>query len=793
MIEGVEVSRDVRLLGIEIIFDPLCDMRGRAWLQFDRGLRLAYGRNGVGKSTVIEALRSALSGVGPTSSLSGRVRLYATIGVPTEQFLPAFVQHQAEQILLEQSDAGDVDVDELPDDDPSEETERIAEIHDDSIAWSEVMSNHEHERWLRGGTPRGLVGKIGEADWITESFRGMTIDELHQIQSQFLPPALFATRELLIAETWWPNPPPLPIARALWLTHFVEDASMMWDCVGERPGRNVLLAALRQAALENVYCLEPVGATADQPAWLLSPAVDRQGSDGVADELWRLTEKSFREHLESCRTDGMSTEEIMGRGDETDVLNSMGPSTALVEYDLSGPQVLGIANPSRYLRLKGWRGVATVEPHHLGWTPSIVELAAPIDPDRWLRDALGQVKSAAIRTTDEGVAAEGTGLEDLDEKIERVGRDLLTFDIGLSGVRRTSSSRASDWLVGRSQSLEFCDTSTRTWVVAERLSAAQRLIVGTVLQLSGADGNDLVIGDEVDVGMHVRLIRRYYEYVEAHSSMGLVATHSPVALSMRGPLRLHVKRDVEGRIEIRAWNPSSISEGEADQLGVDRPHLLSALTGLLIVEGHHDRVALEALLAATESDRPPGSLIRVSSATGYDGMPSSVASLLQLDVTDAPVVVVADGGHGLDLREIRDRAAAMEAGGDSALRITAAVKLHQRVSKASREEKALLSVLDHAIQQRTVHRLHVVTFDQPDIIFYARPCDFGVRADDWTELVSEWRSSPKSGQPFKTWLRAAKRADVSTSRVADAFSRLDHYRGNLGEVLAYINDCFSSQ
>jgi hypothetical protein len=795
VIEGVEVSPDLTLLGVEVVFDPRNDPRGRSWLPFDPGLKLAYGRNGVGKSTVMMALRSALLGVSPPASFRGRVRLYASIGASIDQFLPAFLEYKAEELLQQQSDLelGDDDdtSDEDLDDDPYEVPESVEVEDEPSTSWKDTIADLECRSKSLTTNLGSLVGAIGESEWITQSFRGVSIAELHAMQREFLPPELLTSADLLAAETWWPNVPPLPVARALWLTHFLDDATAMWDGVGERPGGYALRAALRQAALEHTYCLEPAGTSSGEPAWELSPAVDRQGSDGAADELWRLTELSFREYVESCRAEGMSTGEILASGDETDVLNSMGPATALVEYDLSGPQVLGVANPCRYLRLRGWRGVARVEPHHLNWTPSVTNLGSSIDLDLWLTDMLREVNLVRIRTSDTGVEADGPELDDLDKKLECISQDLQTFDVGISGVRRTSSPRPSDWLVGQGQSLEFCDAPTGAWVAARVLSDAQRLVVGTVLRLSARSGSHLVIGDEVDVGMHVRLIRRFYEYVASRCSMGVVTTHSPVALSMKDLSRLHVRRDLVGRIEIRAWSPTTMFGEESGALGVERAHLLSALSGVLIVEGHHDRAAFEALLAATQDDRPPGSMIHIAPAMGYDGMGSSVALLLLLDVTDAPIVVVSDGRRNLDLREIRDRAAAMEAVGDSARQITAALKLQQRRSEAIAEEKALLSVLNHAIEQRMVHRIHVVALDRPDIILYARPRDFGVPTEDWEVLIAEWQSSTKAAQPFKTWLRSEKRAKLSTTQVAEAFSKLDRYEGDLGQVLAYINDSVS--
>ena len=57
-------SMGIRLLGAEIIFKNYpTDSRGRIWVPIENGRHVLYGKNGSGKSTVLQALKSAISGI----------------------------------------------------------------------------------------------------------------------------------------------------------------------------------------------------------------------------------------------------------------------------------------------------------------------------------------------------------------------------------------------------------------------------------------------------------------------------------------------------------------------------------------------------------------------------------------------------------------------------------------------------------------------------------------------------------------------------------------------------------
>ena len=52
----------VEFLGIEIIFIGEDDPRGSVWINFNETVSLLYGKNGVGKSTILNAITAFIEG-----------------------------------------------------------------------------------------------------------------------------------------------------------------------------------------------------------------------------------------------------------------------------------------------------------------------------------------------------------------------------------------------------------------------------------------------------------------------------------------------------------------------------------------------------------------------------------------------------------------------------------------------------------------------------------------------------------------------------------------------------------
>ena len=63
IVNGGLITNGVRLIGVEILFPYPQDTRGRIWIPLNNGPHVLYGKNGVGKSTIVSALNSAFSGI----------------------------------------------------------------------------------------------------------------------------------------------------------------------------------------------------------------------------------------------------------------------------------------------------------------------------------------------------------------------------------------------------------------------------------------------------------------------------------------------------------------------------------------------------------------------------------------------------------------------------------------------------------------------------------------------------------------------------------------------------------
>ena len=115
----------IRLIGAEIVFgsDIAGNSRGRVWLPLQASNHLIYGKNGVGKSTVVELLRCALTGEEPLDD--ARVDLF----IELDESLPFPIRREEsiEAVIPLDFDGGDSSQSQLlidPDDEePVDETD----------------------------------------------------------------------------------------------------------------------------------------------------------------------------------------------------------------------------------------------------------------------------------------------------------------------------------------------------------------------------------------------------------------------------------------------------------------------------------------------------------------------------------------------------------------------------------------------------------------------------------------------------------------------------------------------
>lgn len=222
----------------------------------------------------------------------------------------------------------------------------------------------------------------------------------------------------------------------------------------------------------------------------------------------------------------------------------------------------------------------------------------------------------------------------------------------------------------------------------------------------------------------------------------VIASHSPIFLDLPGWTQVHVSA-LNGRARVESLGPHAVTAQSAlaKQLGVNRGELLAGISGLLIVEGDHDRLVLERLYG--DELRAAGlALIRMFGTNNL----LATAELDFLDrYLDVPVIVLVDNAK---IQRVR-------------------------TGRMETDEERKLQALSRSSRQR--RRKHTaIGLDRPDITAYLN--ETAVRAvypdfAGWRTVLDSFRRR-KSRPSFKRWLSENYGVDLSTKNAIDEVLRV---------------------
>lgn len=179
LIPGIALS-GTRLIGMELDFTGI-DERGRVWIPLDAGTHLLYGKNGVGKSTILRALRAALTADESEDTLGFAVRLFVEIHDLRPQLNL--------DLDFSESDTTGVDVD-------SSDTESDDEINDDLGIDEYDMDTEDESEYETKETNlvhglldySGLSARLFQGEWWqSEQFSVQEANKWFDIQETFYP------------------------------------------------------------------------------------------------------------------------------------------------------------------------------------------------------------------------------------------------------------------------------------------------------------------------------------------------------------------------------------------------------------------------------------------------------------------------------------------------------------------------------------------------------------------------------------------------------------------------------
>jgi len=784
----------VRVHGAEIIFDYKSDHRGRLWMPVEAQTNLIYGKNGAGKSTIIRALNSAFSGDSQPND-TNQVRLFIEI---------------ADELPVDVTESDDLDEDvEFDEQEDHDEEDGSEELENEELG-------HILEEFFSPAGRADLVAELSKSYWFSEGFQFLSFEDFQIVQAEFCPSHLQLTEDQFLSDSWGiQTKVSLRAARAAWLTWLLIDGETMWEGESDRPNRNLVVNAFKELVGQDYYCLTPLG--------------DGQFNLSIAGRISRefpninSLNLSFSEAIKSDREEFHSKystqddkqllselvdEQYLALSDESEWLNSVGPTSALIDYDMSATQFAGIPSNSPFLRFASWNGFVKLNTEHI-WgrsnAPKFINLNVLFEIDTWfkfkLHYAFGYEESWTFAiTSDPNSDArefsprytvsshfESDDLSNLRILVNKIGETLQQFDIGIGGLRLNLSSRPSKWMDGSGAELEIMDAATGSWVDYKKISPAQQSILSMVIQIADAKENGaavIVFGDEIDAGLHVSAIRMLYRYIDKETTMSYLATHSPTALSLPSLGRLHISRGYKGRIFAQPWVPSENFRDDAQVLGVDRIHLFSVATGLIFVEGPHDKAAINVLLEAGWPDKHPNFFVIVVPTMGHTNMAALAESFLLTQITEVPIIAITDSANSERLSDIHKKACELAQIGTKPGRIISDLQIMQKLTTASPEEKSLLNLLIFSINNGSVERIKPIGMSKPDIINYLDPINLGLDSS-WESLWTEFKSGARS-MNFKSWLIKEKNATISERSIKEAFRNLDTYHKDLSDLIQII-------
>ncbi len=384
-------------------------------------------------------------------------------------------------------------------------------------------------------------------------------------------------------------------------------------------------------------------------------------------------------------------------------------------------------------------------------------------------------------------------LDEFSNRVSKFGGALQQIGLGLGGIRLKVEPRLSTWLDGHLAYLEVLDEPSGTWVDLDQLSEAQHRWVGHILAIGEAveEANQserpvVVIADEADGGVHVTASTSVLHYLSGLHGVAYASSHSPTALrTPRARLR-HVYRDKGGAVAVTSAVVAGDAQASANRLGVDLLDVLATKYLAVMVEGLHDKVAIEGLF----KDEPILDRTLIIEARGTKGMHAIPHAQLLVDYSDLQILVVVDNARNERFQPVIETICSLTAAGrspESAMRESGLGELERG---ATPEERTLIEIVKRAASNGSLGRLEVHGLPVKDIAMLLPPEAFGL--DGTWPTYERQHAATGQGRNFKKWLKEEHGATISKKTIQSAVANLDSYNDGLSELRKALQNSFTA-
>lgn len=407
----------------------------------------------------------------------------------------------------------------------------------------------------------------------------------------------------------------------------------------------------------------------------------------------------------------------------------------------------------------------------------VADLADPEEADLATRDLLLKTSNRQVvnvATNDEVELT--TQLSLTVAQLNETSTELITSLLRPAPELRLNIGTPTEWFAGHPPHWQMKDQGGSNWFGLNEASAAQRrwaaLAIAAASELADPDGRPVVLlCDEPEAGLHgsieERLPAALSQMAVQLGAAVVAATHSAHMLDERSVDPMHVTRMREFTVT-RAM-PSAVGDAldralAAEELGISASSLLQMVRCFVAVEGIHDKLVLQHFIGDDLREMRAAVMPIGGGATA----PSLAEAALLFDFTDAQIVVVLDGVAAKAVTPCWKAAIAHADEGN--------------IKKARRELLALEKIpgwealwlrdlLERAINTGRWNRIVPAPLAKPDIICYLPPDAF-VQGKSWPELLTEWQAfhSPTRPKDLKGWLAEQYNVTVSGRMIKGALA-----------------------
>jgi hypothetical protein len=733
----------VEFLGIEVIFTGEDDPRGSLWIEFNENLSLLYGKNGAGKSTILDAVTAFIEG----KSLQDNGLLihgYARLADPTRSCS-----------IIDQC------IKSIPD------TRFIVEL--EGLETSEMSENYE--------TTREALD-LPYSKWEPSLFSATpdSWDELDMNWNKFVSHFLFIGH---FAKAFKHDLP----AIKTFTQHLIEERLFCIRPNGREGGvewQVSLAASLTNQDVRDAYefCLL-------NPSMGLLWETEEQPVSQILQDVNILAERSDMPRTSSpfISAAELSEQKITSLGMSVVDLNEeidIEEWTKRRISELVYTDWLKIPDP--------WFADNPIDPSPtLNFISSIEGESAKEGVDDWVDDEdsveTGRTLWAATFGARGFPHVRKIDFEFVGERQE-VLQKALTFiakelpdELAITDLRIKLESDLGLWIFDKPGVLEAYDERSETWIPVGSTSNATQKIIGMALKIHAdiRSTSEVVIavGDEVDRGLHTLAINGLYKMLSNSVRTCFVATHSSVALSAKLGERLHVHRGANGAVLVSPVSNSDFLSTSASNFGVRVNELIGMIDLVIAVEGLHDKLVLEHFIRLDE--RLSGSNILIISMTGVNNATNLIDANFLLSFTDLRILTVADNTSKSDLHLTWQATREQLQSGQTSSKLAKVLRNRADDLRKLRwhEQRCMVELLAAATEGGLLHRLRMSGHIYMDIEMALDPMYFGLDKD-WMELEAEFEaykaSASSSVRNFKDFLRLVYNVFIDLNSIKVALS-----------------------